>query len=166
MYRLIGINKKNDTDSQSIYEYETLEEARAEYETKLGASMKTNDAGFYVILDDIGAIIISEKFGEEDITPRLVDIQTLPDEVKANVAKYDTAELVKANYHSKLGSAMKKPDEVRFIVLRGFNGKGESIIYGTHTNPVPQPENEEVPEEEPEVVEPVEPTEPEEPVEE
>lgn len=162
MYRLIGINKKNDTDSQSIYEYETLEEVRAEYETKLGASMKTNDAGFYVILDDIASIIISEKFGETEITPRLIDIKTEADgSVTANAAKYDTAELVKANYHSKLGSAMKKLDEVRFIVLRGFNGKGESIIYGTHTNPVPQPEPEPTPsEEELEVVEPTEPTEP------
>ena len=148
MYRIIEINKKGDAETQSIYPYEKLEEARAEYETKLGSAMKTNDAGFCVILDDILAIIISEKYGEDEITPRLVDVKTTSEgEFVPNVAKYDTVELVKANYHSKLGSAMKNKDTVRSIVLRGFNGKGESIIYGQYTNPEPTPEPTPEPEE-------------------
>ena len=64
---------------------------------------------------------------EYELSPRLIDVRVTDSEV-GNIAKYDTVFDVIANYHTKLGSAKKNAD-VKAMMLRGIDGKGNQVEY-------------------------------------
>lgn len=145
MYRLIEIVKQNDTESQAIYPFEDYTSAKGEFETKVGADMKSDaySAFTLMVLDNIGAVLDVKHIGEE-LTPRLIEVK-VTDTEEPDISKYDTTQLVEANFHSKWGAAIKN-DAVRAEMLRGIDGFGGTICYTYWVRPI-------------EYVEPVEPEE-------
>lgn len=147
MYRLIEIVKQNDTESQAIYPFEDYTSAKGEFETKVGADMKSNaySAFTLMVLDNIGVVLDVKHVGEE-LAPRLIEVK-VTDEEEPNISKYDTTQLVEANFHSKWGSAIKN-DAVKAEMLRGIDGFGGEVCYTYWVRPIeqeePTPEPEEV----------------------
>lgn len=154
MFRLIEITKQSETEAQAIYPYEDYTTAKGEFETKLGANMKSDAFTAYtlMILDNTGKALDTAHEGES-LSPRLIEVKVTDEEVP-NISKYDTVELVEANFHSKWGSAIKN-DAVRAIMLRGIDGFGGEVCYTYWIRPVevdttttPEPEDDEsIPEE-------------------
>lgn len=135
MYRLIEIVKQNDTEAQAIYPYETLTEAKGEYETKVGADMKSDaySAFTLMIIDNTGKIVDSKHEGEE-LTPRLIEVKVVEAE-EADISKYNTVELVEANFHSKWGAAIKNAN-VKAEMLLGIDGNGGQTVYTYWVRPI------------------------------
>ena len=157
MYRLFEVNKINDKESQSIYSFDDFTAMEAEYETKLGAWMKNNDLQGELLIMLGGSLetLGMARIGDAELSPRLIEVKTTNEE-NETVSKYDTTRIVSANFHSKLGSAMKN-EEVKIEVLKGIDGNGNQIEYRSWIRPIPivVPE----PEVEPIEEEPEEPTE-------
>lgn len=145
MYRLIEITKQNDKESQAIYPFEDYTSAKGEFETKVGANMKSDaySAFTLMVLDNIGAVLDVKHIGEE-LTPRLIEVK-VTDTEEPDISKYDTTQLVEANFHSKWGAAIKN-DAVRAEMLRGIDGFGGTICYIYWVRPIEpvEPEPEEV----------------------
>lgn len=144
MYRLIEIVKQNDKESQAIYPYEDYTDAKGEFETKLGANMKSDAYSAYtlIILDNIGKVLDTAHSGDA-FRPRLIEVKTISGE-EENITPYDSTELVEANFHSKWGSAIKN-DAVKAEMLRGIDGFGGEVCYTYWVRPVeiePTPEPE------------------------
>lgn len=114
MYRLIEIlkNASNGSEVQGIYPYDNETDAIGEYEFKSGQSAKVADyiAYCYVLIDSAGEIVQS-IFGsaspEVSICPRLLDVVFSGGEETESLTKYYTMNTATANFHSKLGTAMK-----------------------------------------------------------
>lgn len=146
MYRLIEIVKQNGSESQAIYPFEAYTTAKGEFESKLGANMKSDAYSAYtlIILDNTGKALDNAHDGEA-FRPRLIEVKTTCGE-EENITPYDSTELVEANFHSKWGSAIKN-DAVRAEMLRGIDGFGGEVCYTYWVRPVeiePTPEPEEV----------------------
>ena len=150
MYRLLEITKQNDKETQGIYPFEDFTAMEAEYETKLGAWMKNEDvqAELLIMLDGSLNTMGIGKVGNDELSPRLIEVKTTDIEV-VDVAKYDTTYLVSANFHSKLGAAMKN-EAVTVEVLKGIDGNGNEVEHRSWIRPVEEPEP--TPEPEPEEV--------------
>lgn len=147
MYRLIEIVKQNDKESQAIYPYEDYTTAKGDFESKLGANMKTDAYSAYtlMILDNTGKALDTVHAGDT-FRPRLIEVKTTSEE-EENITPYDSTELVEANFHSKWGSAIKN-DAVKAEMLRGIDGSGGEVCYTYWVRPIepvePTPEPEEV----------------------
>lgn len=131
MFRLIEIvrNASDEKESQSTYEYESEITAKGDYETKLGADMKSDlyTDVLLMFLDNEGDVIDKAFVGETPFQPRLYEVIVTNEEV-ANMSKYDNDNLVIANFHSKWGSAIKNSN-VRAEMLRGFDGTGNTLAF-------------------------------------
>lgn len=140
MYRLLEINKANDKESQSIYPFDDFTVMVAEYETKLGAWMKNESvqAELLVMLDGSLNTIEVGRVGEAELSPRLIEVKTTETE-EATVSKYDSNYLVSANFHSKLGSAMKN-NAVIVEILKGVDGNGVELEHRSWIRPVKESE--------------------------
>lgn len=137
MYRLLELTKINGSESQAIYPFESSDAMEAEYETKAGALMKSEnvEAALLIMLNGILDTISIIKIGEDTLSPRLIEVKTpIEGEEEVNVSKYDTEKLVSANYHSKLGSAMKNVS-LKSENLKGINGNGDTIEFRYWINP-------------------------------
>jgi hypothetical protein len=144
MYRLLEINKTDDKESQSIYPFDDFTAMEAEYETKLGAWMKNESvqAELLVMLDGSLNTIEVGRVGEAELSPRLIEVKTTETE-EVTVSKYDSNYLVSANFHSKLGAAMKN-EVVTVEILKGVDGNGAELEHRSWIRPVePTPEPEE-----------------------
>lgn len=146
MYRLIELVIQNNKEAQAIYPYDTYEEAKGEFETKVGADMMSNaySAFTLMVLDNIGVVLDVKHVGEE-LAPRLIEVK-VTDEEEPNISKYDTTQLVEANFHSKWGSAIKN-DTVKAEMLRGIDGFGGEVCYTYWVRPIEQEEPAPEPEE-------------------
>lgn len=148
MYRLLEITKQNDKETQGIYPFDDFTSMEAEYESKLGAWMKNDSvqAELLIMLDGSLNTIGIDKVGDAELSPRLIEVKTTDTEA-VDVAKYDTTYLVSANFHSKLGAAMKN-DAVTVEVLKGIDGSGAEIEHRSWIRTVEEPEPEPEPIEE------------------
>ena len=114
MYRLIEIvkNASNGHESQSITDFENEVSATGEFEFKSGQAAKSSAyiAYCYVLLNSAGEVV-DNLFGstspEVSICPRLLDVVFSGSNETENLSKYYTMADATANYHSKLGTAMK-----------------------------------------------------------
>lgn len=131
MFRLIEIvrNVSDEKETQSTYEYESAIDAKGDYETKLGADMKSDlySDVLLILLDNEGDVIDQAFVGQTPFQPRLYEVKVTNEEV-ANMSKYDNDNLVIANFHSKWGSAIKNRN-VKAEMLRGFNGSGSTLAF-------------------------------------
>ncbi len=143
MYRLLEINKANDKESQSIYPFDDFTDMKAEFETKLGTWMKSENvqAELLVMLDGSLNTIEVGRVGEAELSPRLIEVKTTETE-DVTISKYDSNYLVSANFHSKLGAAMKN-NAVTVEILKGINGNGVELEHMSWIRPVKEPESEE-----------------------
>lgn len=135
MYRLIEITKQNDKESQAIYDYELEIDAKGDYESKLGANLKSDaySAFTLMIIDNTGIIVDSYHKGDE-LSPRLIEVKTTDTDAK-DMAKYDSVDLVIANFHSKWGAAIKD-NSVRAEMLLGIDGNGGTVAYTYWVRPI------------------------------
>lgn len=135
MFRLIEIVKQNGTESQAIYPYESYTDAKGDFESKVGADMKSDlySAFTLLIIDSTGKVLDVKHEGEE-ISPRLIEIKAMDTE-ESNISKYDTIQLVEANFHSKWGAAIKN-NAVRTEMLRGIDGFGGEVCYTYWVRPI------------------------------
>ena len=139
MYRIISLVRtvEDSKESQSIYEYTSEVEAKGNYELKLGQNSKSSlyDAVTILLLDNIGNILDSAHKGEE-LTPRLINVNVAEDGTeKANISKYDTTDLVEANFHEKLGSTILNTTD-KAVMYRGIDGNGGSVCYAYWVRPI------------------------------
>lgn len=147
MYRLYSITKNQDeTEKQSIYEYENVTEAEGNFELKKGQAMADGKFAFLMLLDNIGQIHDGyiTMVGEGTIKPRLFEVKTKEAEV-SQIYPYDTNEAVSADFYKRLGGA-KLDDTVKATMLRGIGANGEQLEYAYWVRPIEQeePEPEEV----------------------
>jgi hypothetical protein len=149
MYRLYSITKNQDeTEKQSIYEYDNVTEAEGNFELKKGQAMADGKFAFLMLLDNIGKIHDGyiTKVGEGTITPRLFEVKTTDSEVN-KVYPQETNAAVSADFYKRLGGA-KLDSTVRAIMLRGIGANGEQLEYAYWVRPIeqeePTPEPEEV----------------------
>ena len=135
MYRLIEITKQNDKESQAIYDYESEIDAKGEYESKLGANLKSDDYSAFtlILIDNVGNIIDSYHKGDE-LSPRLIEVKTTDTDAK-DMAKYASVDLVIANFHSKWGAAIKD-NSVKAEMLLGIDGNGGTVAYTYWVRPI------------------------------
>lgn len=159
MYRLYSITHNQDeTEKQSIYEYDNVTEAEGNFEQKKGQAMADGKVAFLMLLDNIGKI--HERYdekgkpidtyltmvGEGTITPRLFEVKVTDSEVN-KVYPQNTNEEVSADFYKRLGGA-KLDDTVKAIMLRGIGANGEQLEYAYWVRPIepvePTPEPEEV----------------------
>ena len=140
MYRLLEINKTNDKESQSIYPFDDFTDMEAEFETKLGAWMKNESvqAELLIMLDGSLNTIEAGRVGEDELSPRLIEVKTTETE-DVTVSKYDSNYLISANFHSKLGAAMKN-EAVTVEILKGVDGNGAELEHRSWIRPVEEPE--------------------------
>ena len=145
MYRLYSITKNQDeTEKQSIYEYENVTEAEGNFEQKKGQAMADGKFAFLMLLDNIGQIHDGyiTKVGEGTITPRLFEVKTTDSEIN-KVYPQETNEAVSADFYKRLGGA-KLDSTVKAIMLRGIGENGEQLEYAYWVRPIEAPEPEEV----------------------
>ena len=66
MYFLIEITT-TDSVSKAIYQYNSLDEATANFHSKMGSQMKNDScqAELVMVIDDAGAVYRSEKYNKE-----------------------------------------------------------------------------------------------------
>lgn len=157
-YRLYRITRNQDeTEKQSIYEYNNVTEAEGNFELKKGQAMADKKFVFLMLLDNIGQIHkrYDEKgkpidtyltiVGEGTIKPRLFEVK-VTDSEKNTIYPYDTNEAVSADFYKRLGGA-KLDDTVRATMLRGIGANGEQLEYAYWVRPIepeePTPEPEE-----------------------
>jgi len=138
MFRIIQVvkNTSDEKEVQSTYEYNDEITAKGEYETKLGNNMKSDAYSdvLMIFLDNEGDILDSAKIGDHEFQPRLFEVKVTDEEV-ASLAKYDTKDLVVANFHSKWGAAIKN-DAVKAEMLRGFDGNGGTLAFTYWVRPL------------------------------
>ena len=162
MFRLVEITRVADNETQALREYASEVEASGELHYRLGSAMKdeTTQVKLLLLLNNIGEVVesgshfktheveetIETENGETEtitteveyeVSPRLIDVKVTDSEV-GNIAKYDTNLDVTANYHSKLGAAKKSAD-VKAIMLRGIDGKGNQLEYTYWVRPATVP---------------------------
>lgn len=149
MYRLYSITRNQDeTEKQSIYEYDNVTEAEGNFEQKKGQAMADGKFAFLMLLDNIGKIHDEyiAMVGEGTITPRLFEVKTTDSEVN-KVYPQETNEAVSADFYKRLGGA-KLDNAVKAIMLRGIGANGEQLEYSYWVRPIepvePTPEPEEV----------------------
>ena len=137
MYRLYSITLNQDeTEKQSIYEYENATEAEGNFEQKKGQAMADSKFAFLMLLDNIGQIHNGyiTMVGEGTITPRLFEVKTTDSEVN-KVYPQETAEAVSADFYKRLGGA-KLDSTVRATMLRGIGANGEQLEYAYWVRPI------------------------------
>lgn len=139
MYRLISLTRTvaDSKESQSIYEYASEIEAKGNYELKLGQNSKSDlyDAVTILLLDNVGNVLDSAHKGVE-LTPRLIYVNAAEDGTeKTNVSKYDTTDLVEANFHEKLGSTILNTTD-KAAMYRGIDGNGAQVCYEYWARPI------------------------------
>lgn len=139
MYRIISLVRtvEDSKESQSIYEYASETEAKGNYELKLGQNSKSDlyDAFTILLLDNVGNVLDSAHKGEE-LTPRLINVNVAEDGTeKANISKYDTTDLVEANFHEKLGSTILNTTD-KAVMYRGIDGNGAQVCYEYWVRPI------------------------------
>ena len=131
MYRVLEIirTSSDNKESQSLYEFTDYISAKGEYETKLGADMKSALYNGYILIlfDDNGTTYDNASKGE-GFSPRLIDVLVRNGSVIPTVAKYETVNDVHGNYHSKWGAAIKNT-AVSSIMLYGIGDKGQQICF-------------------------------------
>lgn len=140
MYRLYSITHNQDeTEKQSIYEYENVIEAEGNFEQKKGQAMADGKFAFLMLLDNIGQIHNGyiTMVGEGTITPRLFEVKTTDSEVN-KVYPQETNEAVSADFFKRLGGA-KLDDTVRATMLRGIGANGEQLEYAYWVRPIEIP---------------------------
>lgn len=149
MFRLYSITKNQDeTEKQSIYEYENVTEAEGNFEQKKGQAMADGKFAFLMLLDNIGQIHDGyiAMVGEGTITPRLFEVK-VTDSEKNTIYPQNTNEAVSADFYKRLGGA-KLDSTVRATMLRGIGANGEQLEYSYWVRPIeqeePTPEPEEV----------------------
>lgn len=149
MYRLYSITHNQDeTEKQSVYEYNSVTEAEGNFELKRGQAMADKKFAFLMLLDNIGQIHNNyiTMVGEGTITPRLFEVKTTDSE-KNTIYPQNTNEAVSADFYKRLGGA-KLDDTVKAIMLRGIGANGEQLEYSYWVRPIeqeePAPESEEV----------------------
>ena len=148
MYRLYSITRNQDeTEKQSIYEYENITEAEGNFELKKGQAMADGKFAFLMLLDNIGKIHDGyiTMVGEGTITPRLFEVKTTDSE-KNTIYPQNTNEAVSADFYKRLGGA-KLDGTVRAIMLRGIGANGEQLEYAYWVRPIEQEEPTPEPEE-------------------
>lgn len=135
MYRLIEIVKQGETESTAIYPFEDYTSAKGEFETRVGADMRSNaySAFTLMVIDGIGKVLDVKHEGD-GLAPRLLEVK-VTDVEEPNMSKYDSTYLVEVNFHSKLGSAIKN-SEVRAEMLRGIDEFGGEIVYEYWVRPI------------------------------
>lgn len=141
MYRLYSITRNQDeTEKQSIYEYNGVTEAEGNFEQKKGQAMADGKFAFLMLLDNIGQIHDGyiTKVGEGTITPRLFEVKVTDSEVN-KVYPQNTNEAVSADFYKRLGGA-KLDDTVKAIMLRGIGANGEELEYAYWVRPIEQKE--------------------------
>lgn len=148
MYRLYSITYNQDeTEKQSIYEYENVTEAEGNFELKKGQAMADGKFAFLMLLDNIGKIHDRHiaMVGEGTITPRLFEVKTTDSEAN-KVYPQNTNEAVSADFYKRLGGA-KLDDTVKAIMLRGIGANGEQLEYAYWVRPIEpvEPQEEEQP---------------------
>ena len=136
MFKLIEVVKQNDKESQAWYPFESATEAKGEYESKLGANMKSDayQASLLILIDNEGDVIDNCKVGEDALSPRLIEVKVTNAET-TDISKYETPKLVEANFHSKWGAAIKNQN-VRAETLLGINGDGSTIAFTYWVRPI------------------------------
>lgn len=137
MYRLYSITHNQDeTEKQSIYEYDNVTEAEGNFEQKKGQAMADGKFAFLMLLDNIGQIHDGyiTMVGEGTITPRLFEVKTIDSEVN-KVYPQETNEAVLADFYKRLGGA-KLDDTVRATMLRGIGANGEQLEYTYWVRPI------------------------------
>ena len=127
MYRLLEMTYDGIKETQAIREYKTQNTLEGNFEEKYGTNMENNSDALLIGLDDIGNALYTGKTGSHEFQPRLFDAKTTNKEV-ANLAKYDTVDICHARFHKKKGEAIND-DASKQIVLRGFDGNGETLDY-------------------------------------
>lgn len=148
MYRLIELVMQNNKEAQAIYPFDTYEEAKGEFETKVGADMKSQAyTGFMLMILDNTGKVLDNKHSGDVFSPRLIEVK-VTDEETPDITPYDSTLLVEANFHSKWGAAIKN-DKVKAEMLRGIDGFGGEVCYTYWVRPV---EIESKPESKPEEV--------------
>lgn len=151
MYRIFQLTKAkaDGKESQSIYSYNSYLEAKGDYETKLGQFMDSDAFSSYAffLLDNVGNIMDSSVFlapvfedglevSREEFRPRLLNVTQNADGTEsANIAPYETAENVEANFHKKYGAAIKNKD-VSAIMLRGIDENANPTVYTYWVRPI------------------------------
>lgn len=137
MYRLYSITRNQDeTEKQSIYEYENVTEAEGNFEQKKGQAMADRKFAFLMLLDNIGRIHDGyiTMVGEGTITPRLFEVKTTDAEV-SKVYPQETNEAVSADFYKRLGGA-KLDSTVKATMLRGIGANGELLEYSYWVRPI------------------------------
>lgn len=137
MYRLYSITHNQDeSEKQSIYEYENVTEAEGNFEQKKGQAMADGKFTFLMLLDNVGQIHDGyiTLVGEGTITPRLFEVKTTDSEVN-KVYPQETNEAVSADFFKRLGGA-KLDDTVRATMLRGIGANGEQLEYAYWVRPI------------------------------
>lgn len=137
MYRILEIvrTSSDNKESQSLYEFTDYISAKGEYETKLGADMKSALYNGYILIlfDDNGTTYDNASKGE-GFSPRLIDVLIKNGTATPTVAKYSTEDEVHGNYHSKWGAAIKN-SAVTSIMLYGIGDKGQQICFKNWVRP-------------------------------
>lgn len=148
MFRLYSITRNQDeTEKQSIYEYENATEAEGNFELKKGQAMADGKFAFLMLLDNIGQIHDGyiTKVGDGTITPRLFEVKVTDSEVN-KVYPQETNEAISADFYKRLGGA-KLDSTVRATMLRGIGANGEQLEYAYWVRPIEQEEPTPEPEE-------------------
>lgn len=143
MYRLYSITHNQDeTEKQSIYEYESVTEAEGNFEQKKGQAMADGKFAFLMLLDYDGRIHDGyiTLVGEGTITPRLFEVKTTDSEVN-KVYPQETNAAISADFYKRLGGA-KLDDTVKAIMLRGIGAHGEQLEYSYWVRPIGVPSEE------------------------
>ena len=158
MYRIIDLTYSGDKESQAYYNYESLTQAMGEFESKIGSYLKSDAivASIVMVLDNVGNVVTTNgntlfhtkgvgivepvEEGEEptgyEFKPRLIEINTFDNgEETMDISKYDTNQLVEANFHSKWGTAIKK-GSMRAEMLKGIDGFGNQTCYTYWIRPI------------------------------
>jgi hypothetical protein len=139
MFRIISLVRtvEDSKESQSIYEYNSEVEAKGNYELILGQNSKSSlfDALTILLLDNVGNVLDSAHKGAE-LTPRLIYVNVAEDGTeKTNISKYDTTDLVEANYHEKFGSTILNTTD-KAAMYRGIDGNGGFVCYEYWVRPI------------------------------
>ena len=143
MYRLLEVTKTKDNQKEqpALYPFENFTDMEASYESKIGAWMKSDvvEGELLIMLDGSLNTMSLKKIGEYVFKPRLIEVKTTSGEETQDSTPYDSNYLVSANFHSKLGAAMKN-EAVTVEVLKGIDGNGAELEHRSWIRPVEAPE--------------------------
>ena len=139
MYRHIYVIKTSDSDkeAQSIYTFNDETSAIADMHNRYGIALKNDNlqATFSLVIDDKGveverlsASIPDPNNSREryEILPRVYWRTIKAGVEEFNMAKYDTKQLAKGNFHTRYAACLNDPDCTE-VTVACINGDGVNL---------------------------------------